>query len=345
MQKDTPRQPRRPAPGTALLLVAGAMLLVLVASLLRVTLAAGHNLDALVVTPAPSPAPVEPAPPALLRLPTLPSVQPDAVASVTVLLLGSDRRPGEDVTPRSDAIMVARIDPTRGRVALLSLPRDLYVSIPGHGRNRLNAAYLWGERDGPAGGGMALARATVGELLHTPIDYVAVVDFRGFAALVDALGGITVEVEQALIDERFPTAARGTTTVRFAAGSQRMDGVTALTYTRVRHPDGDLQRGQRQQAVLLAIAQRLRERDDLANLLALEHISAALVGYVQTDLPRERMLELAWALRNLDAASVERYSFHENELRVGVGADRFALTAEPGTLERVTRLLLLGPEQ
>lgn len=322
------------------LLVLTLVFAVLAVSTLRAAVAVRHNLAALAVTPAPSIAPERPRPASLITLPTVEPSPSGAPTPVTLLLLGLDRRPGERAVPRSDAILVVRVDPAQRRVAVLSLPRDLWVPIPGHGNNRLNSAYLWGERSGPPGGGMALARAAVSELLGIPIDYVAVADFRGFAGLIDAIGGITVDVERPLIDTSFPTVGRGTTTVRFAPGRQRMDGVTALTYARIRHPDSDFERGLRQQQVLLAIAERIRERGDLANLLAAERASAALVGYLQTDMPPERLLALAWALRDLDPAGVERYALREEDVSFGVDNDRFAQRARPGVLERYARLLM-----
>jgi len=302
-----------------------------------------RDLAALQITPAPTPERAGAGGAPLLMLPTLAPTRSGAPAPVTVLLLGTDRRPGEEVTPRSDAVLVARIDPARKRVALLSLPRDLWVAIPGHGNNRLNAAYLWGERDGPPGGGLALARATVSDTLGLPIDYGVVVDFRGFAGIIDALGGVNVDVPRPLVDREFPTADYRVTTVRFAAGRQRMDGARALAYARIRHPDSDFERGLRQQAVLVAIAERLRERGDLATWFAARRVSAALVGYVQTDMPVERMLELIWALRDLDPAAVERYAFTEADVRFGVDNDRIAQAPRPGVVERYARLLLYGP--
>ncbi len=307
--------------------------------LLAVASGAGHNLDAIVVTPAPAPRRQAAA---LLTLPTVAPApgSPEAPAPLTILLLGSDRRPGEEATPRSDAIIVARVDPARGRVALLSLPRDLWLDIPGHGQGRLNAAYLWGEHDGPPGAGMALARAAVGDLLGVPVDYAAVVDFRGFIGLIDLLDGVTVDVEAPLADSRFPTASHGYTTVRFAPGLQQMDGATALTYCRVRHPDDDFARHRRQQAVLLAIAARLRERGGLGNLLSAERLSGALVGFVQTDMPRDQILATAWSLRGLDLASVERYSLGPDAVTFGVENDRYALRASPGAVEALARQLV-----
>jgi LCP family protein required for cell wall assembly len=326
--------------GVALMLIVGAIA-VLGVALLREAAGTRRNLAAMVVTPAPSPSPPPGAAP-LLTLPTVGPAAASAAGPVTVLLLGTDRRPGEEVTPRSDAILLVRVDPERRRVAVLSLPRDLWVSIPGHGQNRLNAAYLWGERDGPPGGGMALTRAVVAQTLGVPVDYAAAVDFRGFAALVDTVGGVTVDVERPLVDPRFPTLDRGVRRVSFEPGPQAMDGATALTYARIRHPDSDFERGRRQQAVLIALAEAVRDRGYLANLLAAERLSGALVGYVQTDMPPERMVALAWALRDLDAASVERYALREEEVVFGVGLDRVAQTPRPGVLERYARLLLEG---
>ena len=309
--------------------------------MLREAAGTRRNLAAIVVTPAPSASPAPGASP-LITLPTLEPTPAGEDGPVTVLLLGTDRRPGEEVTPRSDAMLLVRVDPGRQRVAVLSLPRDLWVTIPGHGQNRLNAAYLWGERAGPPGNGLALARSTVSALLGVPFDYVAVTDFRGFAALFDTIGGITVTVEQPLVDTRFPTLDRGLTTVRFEPGPQAMDGATALTYARIRHPDSDFERGSRQQAVLVALAQALRDRGYLANMLAAERLTGALVGYVQTDMPSERLVALAWALRDLDPAGVERYALREDEVTFGVELDRFAQIPRPGVLERYTRLLIEG---
>ncbi len=337
-----PAAPRRRSAPRLVLLLGTVVAAISAGVLLALTLGTGRNLAAMVVTPAPNVARDPNAAP-LLALPTVATTAAGAPQPATILLLGTDRRPAEQVIPRSDAILVVRIEPATQRVAVLSLPRDLWIPIPGHDHNRLNAAYLWGEHDGPPGAGMALARATVSALLGVPIDYVAVTDFRGFAALIDTLGGITVNVERPLADDSFPTLDRGTTTVRFMSGPQVMDGATALTYARIRHPDSDFERGGRQQVVLLAIAQALRDRGYLANLLAAERLTGACADYTQTDMPPERMLELVWAMHTLDATAVERYALHETDVTFGVDNDRFAQTPLPGVIEHYARLLLYGP--
>ncbi len=331
------------------LLLFVAALLALAVGLLNLGTATRRNLEALVVTPAPLSTSTGAAPPLALphvpapaALPVINSGEP-APTPATILLLGADRRPGETATPRSDAILLVRLDPIHHRVALLSLPRDLWVPIPGHGSNRLNAAYLWGEHDGPPGNGLSLARATLSNLLDLPIDYVVMTDFNGFADLIDAMGGIVINVERPLIDTRFPTFDHGYTTVRFSQGVQLMDGATALTYARIRHPDSDFERVQRQQAVLIAIATRLQARGNLANLIDLERLSGALVGYVQTDMPSERMISLAWALHDLNPTLVERYALAEAEVSFGVENDRFAQHVAPEVLRRYARLLIAGP--
>jgi anionic cell wall polymer biosynthesis LytR-Cps2A-Psr (LCP) family protein len=123
----------------------------------------------------------------------------------------------------------------------------------------------------------------------------------------------------------------------FLPGPQQMDGATALTYSRVRHPDSDFERIKRQQAVLVAIGARLRERGDLQNLLAADQITAALRSYVQMDIPQERVLGLVWALRELDPARVERYTVDENMVTFGLGGDQYAELAAPGAIESLVQ--------
>lgn len=292
-------------------------------------------------TPTPWPT-LQPAPPTPTPEPPTPAPPPPGDAA-TILLLGNDRRPGETDIPRTDAIMLIRVEPQRQRVALLSLPRDLFVTVPGYGQTRINAAYVWGENYGAPGGGLALAQAAVSNLLGLPIDYVVMADFEGFIGLIDALGGITVDVEKELYDNAFPTMDYGYTVAHFLPGPQQMDGVAALTYSRIRHPDSDFMRIRRQQTVLLAIADRVRERGDLLNAATADQITGALVGFVQTDMPRDRIVGLLWALRNSDAAAVERYTLDESMVSFGVGGDRYALVPLNAALAEVTRRFMGAP--
>lgn len=305
-----------------------------------------------VPTPAPTvlpPTPRLPTPtlpkPTITPMPTVPPptptpVAPAAGAPATILLLGSDQRPGESGPSRTDAIIIARVDPLKRRVALLSLPRDLWVSVPGYGATRINTAHVWGEIYGDPEGGIGLARKTISALLGTPIDYTLYIDFQGFIEAIDALGGVTVDVEKELYDANFPTMDYGYTIAHFLPGAQHMDGDTALVYSRIRHPDSDFARMRRQQAVLAGVLTTLREQSVVSNLQQLEAVTAAMRNYVKTDMPEERILGLAWALRDVAPAQIEHYQLSGDMLSFGVGDDRWAEVAQPGAIGQLTRLLL-----
>lgn len=263
--------------------------------------------------------------------------------ALTILLLGTDRRPGEAGPARTDAIAIAYIDRSRGRVGLLSLPRDLVVAIPEIGYARINAAAVYGELNPQLGGGRELARRTVENLLGLPIDYVAEADFMGFIAAVDALGGVTVDVAQPLYDPAYPTMDYGYQEVAFAAGPQQMDGATALIYGRIRHVDSDFERMARQQSIMLALLEQVRGQALLDQIQSVAALTTALRGFVRTDMPEERMISLAWAMRDLDPAAITRLTLARNQVASNVvPEDPYALFALPGALEGLVDQLV-GP--
>lgn len=289
-----------------------------------------------VVTPAPTTTPtprVTPTP-----RPTATPTPPPAGDPTTILLLGSDRRPDETAPARTDAVMIMRVDPERRRIALLSLPRDLMVQIPGYGWSRINSANVLGN-DG-AEGGRELARKTVSNLLGVPIDYYVYIDFQGFIQAIDSLGGVTVDVDKELYDAKFPTMDYGYTVAHFLPGPQRMDGLTALTYSRVRHPDSDFARIRRQQAVIVGVLGQLRDDNVLGQLQRLEQVSTALRAYVKTDMPEQRIVGLAWAMRDFAPAQVERYALDANSVSFGVGNDVWAERVAPGVIAELTEKLM-----
>jgi LCP family protein required for cell wall assembly len=263
-----------------------------------------------------------------------------------MLLLGIDKRPGETFPSRTDAIVVARIEPERPRLALLSLERDLIVPIPGYGYQRLNAANVLGEMGQGEGGGIALTRRTLSNLLDTPIDYVVQVNFQGFIGAIDAIGGITIDVEHELYDPQYPTMDYGYTVAHFEPGLQHMDGERALMYSRVRHMDSNFERMRRQQAVLTAVLRRLRDENILGQVQRLDELTGALRDDIQTNLPPDYMVELAWAFRDFSPSEVERYVLDETMVIMhALPDDPYAMFAVPGTFERLSRQLLDGPAQ
>jgi len=290
----------------------------------------GGSLAAAGQQAGPQPSAVPPvAPEATSSLPSRPE------AAISVLLLGVDRRPGQTGPARADSVIVARIDPQAGRVALVSLPRDLQVEIPGVGWDRINSTTVYGDMYPELGGGLDLSRRTVELLLSIPIDHAVSVDFSGFISAVDALGGITVDVEREVYDSF--------TENYFAAGPQHMDGRTALWYSRIRFLDSDFERMRRQQAVLLGLLSRIRQQNALQQLHSIAAVTGALRGYIQTDLPEDRMVRLAWGLRNIAPEAVEQYRLEADQVDIFVNAaDPYAQYLRPGAVESLVRKLL-GP--
>jgi polyisoprenyl-teichoic acid--peptidoglycan teichoic acid transferase len=168
----------------------------------------------------------------------------------TIMLLGSDKRPpdatdgGAGMGGRSDTIILVRLDPDKKATALMSLPRDLRVQIPGHGTDKINAAY---EK-----GGAALTLETVKLTTGLAINHVINVDFEGFRRAVDAIGCIYAD-----IDRRYYNDSPGYAYIDVPAGYQKLCGVEALEYARFRHEDSDLVRGARQQDLLRAAKQQV----------------------------------------------------------------------------------------
>jgi LCP family protein required for cell wall assembly len=227
--------------------------------------------------------------------------------SVNILVLGLDRRPQEVGPSRSDVIMLVNLNPRRNVVRLLSIPRDLYVWIPGYGEERINAAHFWGEWQ-ESTNGPALARQTIHQNFGVPVhDYVRL-DFGGFVKIVDALGGIYVEVPAEIHDDRFPTDDLGYTSITIPAGRQKMDGEGALIYVRTRHAANDFVRARRQQQVVTAL---LRRAASPAGWIRLPAALEALRASVDTDLGAgEMILWAAFAVRS-DLNALDRMVLDE----------------------------------
>ncbi|MBL8153029.1 MAG: LCP family protein [Anaerolineae bacterium] len=203
-----------------------------------------------------------------------------------ILILGLDSRAGEGAAARTDSIMLLGINPGRLQVSLLSMPRDLFIDVPGYGSQRINTINLLGEQAAP-GSGPALLAASIQATFGVGVDRFVRLDFQGFVRLIDAVGGITIDVERAIVDDAYPTEDGGTISIRFDPGLQHMDGERALIYARTRHTEDDYQRAARQQQVISALAGRL------LNPLVWPGVLAAIGSSVETDLTIGDMLSLS----------------------------------------------------
>ena len=190
--------------------------------------------------------------------------------------------------------MLLRTDPGKHRLSLLSIPRDLRVEIPGYGPDKVNAAYAFG--------GTKLAIDTVESLTGIPVNHVAVVDFSTFGELIDALGGVTIDIPRRIVSNRFDCPYASVARCerwkgwQFQAGKQELDGRQALIYARVREnqldpEESDLTRGGRQQQVVQAIADKL---GGVSGFLRLPFIGKDVMRPLATDLSATELLELGW---------------------------------------------------
>jgi LCP family protein required for cell wall assembly len=224
-----------------------------------------------------------------------------------VLLLGIDRRGGSDWAYRTDTIMIIGVDPSSRGATMLSIPRDLQLAIPGYGQDRINTANVYGYLRNYPGGGPALLQATVEANFGIPIDGYLMVDFRAFERIVDALGGIDVDVQEPLHDTRYPDPRPGDPhafkTIHFDAGLQHMDGRRALEYARSRMSTSDFDRARRQQQILLAIRGKLLSLGAIPRWPAL---AAAILEAVKTDLGLGEMAILGLFAMRTDPAKVEQ---------------------------------------
>lgn len=177
-------------------------------------------------------------------------------APVDILVLGLDARPGEGYTTRTDSIIFVGVNPSRLSVSLLSVPRDLFIDVPGYGLQRINTVNVLGEMDQP-GSGPALLSSSIAGDFGIQMDRYVRLNFDAFVQLIDAVGGISIEVPRTLIDYEYPTADGGTMVAHFEPGVQFMNGERALMYARTRHADDDYARAGRQQQVILALSSRL----------------------------------------------------------------------------------------
>lgn len=232
----------------------------------------------------------------------------DGAKRVSILLMGLDIRDWEtdDGPPRTDTMILFTVDPLTKTAGMLSIPRDLWVNIPGgYKYGRINTAYQLGEAyKYPDGGGPGLSMATVEELLGVPIDYYAQIDFDAFMRFVDEIGGIDVYVpEKTLVD---PVGANNTRRLR--KGDWHMNGKLALAYARSRYTEGgDFDRAARTQAVIMAIRDKILSANMIPELLSKAGVLYnQLSDGVHTNLTLDEALRLAWMVSQIPEEDIKK---------------------------------------
>lgn len=230
----------------------------------------------------------------------------DGTGRFTVLVMGLDRRPGEvGLAYRTDTMMVISIDPKTNSLGILSIPRDLYVEVPGYAEyQRINTAMVLGEIRNP-GYGPQLAMQTVQYNLGIRIHDYIVVDFQAVVAIVDAIGGITVSIDYTINDRQYPDMNYGYDPFYLPAGTHHLDGRTALKFARTRHGDSDFARASRQQQVIFSIRDKVLDFDLLPTLIFnAPSLLNSLKNNVSTSIALEDMIRLAWYLKDVPRQNI-----------------------------------------
>lgn len=210
-----------------------------------------------------------------------------------MVLMGSDTRPGE-VQQRSDSLIVARIDPKNKKIALMSIPRDSRVDIPGKWTTKINAAAVYG--------GPTLVIKTVKELTGLPISHYANLNFNGFRDVVDAIGGVWIDVPINIYDTQ--ASAYGAKYATIKKGYQKLDGKHALTFVRTRHTlaDGDFGRMRNQQEFIKALASQAMS---LSNVFKASSIVDAIASNLDTDMTPGQMADLVLQFKGMKSSDID----------------------------------------
>ena len=201
----------------------------------------------------------------------------------TIMIMGVDER--DDDVGRSDTLMIASIDPKTNQASLLSVPRDTRVKIKGHGFDKVNAAYAYGKE--------RLSQDTVENLLGVNIDHYIIINTKSFKKIIDAIGGIDIDVPKRMHYED-PWDDDGGLIIDFQPGMQHMDGAKAVTYVRYRDEEGDLGRIRRQQDFVRACMEKLVSPAIIPKLPA---VIKEVMGSIETDLSFRQLLEFAGTLK------------------------------------------------
>lgn len=224
---------------------------------------------------------------------------------VSILLMGLDYRDWEkgEGPPRTDSMMLVTMDPVAQTAGMLSIPRDLWVQIPGFDHNRINTAYFLGEGNRLPGGGPGLAVDTVETLLGVPIQFYAVIDFHAFERMIDEIGGIDILVREPM--RITPIGGLGMT---LEAKAYHFNGPQALAYARARKTEGgDFDRARRQQQVAMAVRDRILTLGNIPVLITkAPALYSELAAGLRTNLSFDQMLSLGLLAIKIPPDSIRR---------------------------------------
>jgi LCP family protein required for cell wall assembly len=261
-------------------------------------------------------------------LPEAPQFTPwDGTSRVTILIMGLDYRDWEagEKASRSDTMILLTLDPLTKKAGMLSVPRDLWVAIPGYSHAKINTAYYLGEAHQLPGGGPALAVKTVEQFLGVPINYYAQIDFEAFVRFIDEIGGVKVDVpDQITIDLLGDGSATKKT---LQPGMQVLPGQWALAYARARYTKGgDFDRARRQHQVILGIRNRILSLDMLPILITkAPKLYEELRSGINTNLSLTDAIRLALLAQQVKDEDIQRGVIGESYVVFGRSPDNLSI--------------------
>jgi LCP family protein required for cell wall assembly len=231
----------------------------------------------------------------------------DGASRISVLLIGLDYRDvlANQGPPRSDTMIVLTVDPLTKTAGILSIPRDLWVNIPGFGYSRINTAYSSGEGAKLPGGGPELARKTAEQLLGVPIQYYAQIDFNTFVEFIDLIGGIEVYNDEEL---RLDPVGQGKDKIKLTCcGMRQLNGERALAYARFRKDkEGDIARANRQQKVILGIRNKVLSPENFPVLLGqAQQFYEKFSAGIRTNMPFDTAVRLGVLAKDIPVESIK----------------------------------------
>lgn len=273
-----------------------------------------------------------------------PQLTPLVERDTVYLAVGGISGVGNDGPLLTDTIMLVVLKPREGKFGLVSVPRDLAVATEAGAFRKVNSVYALAEAANPGAGLPAFERA-LSSITGAPISYAAVVNFSGFEKLIDAFGGVSVDVPNTFTDHVYPDGRGGVKTVSFTAGRQRMDGATALEYARSRHgccgEGSDFARARRQQTIATSLAQEALQLRTLTSPRRLRALADLLGDAVDTDLPVGDAVDLALQFQSADPAAAPRLVIDDSPngfLNNAIGPDgSFLLTPRGGSFAQIQR--------
>jgi len=295
-----------------------------------------------IVDVPPTPAPGENPAENIVNSPMQPSNAPvpeewDGAERVSVLVLGLDYRDWQagEGPPRTDTMILFSIDPISRTAGFITIPRDLWVNIPGYGYGRINTAYQLGEAYQLPEGGAGLAIDTVEELLGIPIQYYAQIDFGAFIDFINEIGGVKIDVpEKIKVD---PLGDDNTKWIK--PGVQTLPGDLALAYARARKTEGgDFDRAARQQQIIMGIRDRMVTKDGLLNLISkAPTLYNQLSQGIHTNLTLDQAIKLSWLAVQIPVENIKQGIIGPEQVNFAVSPDGAQQVLKPVT-EKIREL-------